>query len=825
MKHLFLLSISIVAATSLTAQSPDVVWYNGKSPVTYSLQSSGSPIIQVALDMFRGDINAVTGRMPAPATGKNSNIRIVQLSHSNSRELKQLGVPVDSLAGAMDAFFIKATHQQLLVVGSDARGTAYGILELSRLAGVSPWIWWGDVQPEKKSRLQVPATYRNLQSPTVAYRGIFINDEDWSLRPWSSKRYDPQVDTGIISAQTYKQVFKLLLRLRANTIWPAMHTGTVAFYFTKGAKEMADSCGIVIGTSHCEPLMRNNVDEWKESQRGHFSYIDNHDAVINYWIERLKEVKLSENFFTIGMRGIHDGSMEGVKTLKEKTDALQSVIYEQRELLSKYINPDLKKIPQQFVPYKEVLEIYENGLQVPDDVMLTWCDDNYGYLTRLSDAQQQQRSGGAGVYYHLSYWGRPHDYLWLTTTQPGLIYNEMREAYDHNARRLWVANVHDPKIAGYDLEFFLDLAWNIHDISPATINNKMRSYLIRDFGQAAGEQLFPAILEFYRLCGIRRPEFMGWSKVEEDKAKYPRGWTPVVNTAFSETEFGGELDRYLNSYEQIKKTLQQVEQKLPAHQQDAFFARIKYPVYGAAAMATKWLEAQRARRLAAEPLPDSIALKNACYKSQHAYEEIVKLTNQYNNVMAGGKWKYAMHAEPRDLLVFRAPELPLKDVKNITTANAPDLTLKTKGVIAANAADYTKATGNLRIIQSLGHSMEAVSLPKGASISFDFEVEQSGPAVLRTAVIPTQPNDRGDIRFSVTMDDGRPVVCSFKEPYRSEGWKQNVMRGQAVKVTQHQLSQGRHTLTITALDNHVVVDQWMIDFMPDRQFYMFPVGK
>ncbi|WP_291910121.1 glycosyl hydrolase 115 family protein [Chitinophaga sp. CB10] len=829
LKNCFLPCACIALTLTVHAQSPDVVWFNGASPVRYNLQAPASPVVAVALEMFRGDLRQVTGRAPVAGTGKNSNIRILQLSRTNNAELRRLGVPVDSLAGAMDAFFIGVAGKQLLVAGSDARGTAYGILELSRLAGVSPWVWWGDVTPEKRPQLSIPAGYRSLQRPAVAYRGIFLNDEDWSLRPWSAKHFDPQADTGIISAKTYGEVFKLLLRLRANTIWPAMHTGTVAFYRTKGAKEMADSCGIVIGTSHCEPLMRNNVYEWNEQQRGHFNFIDNHDAVIRYWAERLQEVKRSDNFFTIGMRGIHDGAMEGVKTLAEKTDALQRVINEQRALLKKYIQPDLKKIPQQFVPYKEVLEIYENGLQVPEDVMLTWCDDNYGYMTRLGDSLQQQRSGGAGVYYHLSYWGRPHDYLWLATTQPGLIYNEMREAYDHHARRLWVANVHDPKIAGYNLEFFLDLAWNIPGISPSAINEQLRRYLVRDFGKAAGEALYPAMLEYYRLCGIRRPEFMGWSKVEEDKAKYARGWTPVVNTAFSETEFGGELDRYLASYEKIKAILRGVEQTLPAARQDAYFARIKYPVYGAAAMAVKWLEAQRARRLAAAPVRDEAALQQACNRSQQAYEEIMQLTDHYNRVMAGGKWRYSLCAQPRDLPVFEAPQLPaapngLKDVRNARPESlpAPDL----KGVVATNAAGYTKSTGAVRVIQSLGHSMQAVALPKGGSLEYSFETDMEGPAVLRTAVIPTQPNDKGDIRFSVQIDDEAPQVCSFKEPYRSAGWKENVLRGQAVKVTRHPLSKGKHTLRITALDNHVVVDQWMIDFQPERAFYMFPVvGK
>ena len=172
-------------------------------------------------------------------------------------------------------------------------------------------------------------------------------------------------------------------------------------------------------------------------------------------------------------------------------------------------------------------------------------DDNYGYMTRLSDAEQQKRQGGGGVYYHLSYWGRPHDYLWLTTTQPGLIYSEMKAAYDHNCRKLWIVNVHDPKVAAYDLEFFLDMAWDINSIQPNTINQHLERWLCTQFGENAGKQLAPAMREFYRLCGIRKPEFMGWSQVELDKKYYPRGRSQVVDTEFSEKEFGNELNRYL----------------------------------------------------------------------------------------------------------------------------------------------------------------------------------------------------------------------------------------------------------------------------------------
>ena len=631
-----------IVCTAANHNEGEFVWYNGKQAITYSVSKSVSPVVTIALDMFTGDMKQVTGVLPQKTHTGNTAIKIVQLDKNRSalKELLKQDVPVDSLMSKKDAFFIKVTEssnkKQLLVVGSDGRGTAYGILELSRLAGVSPWVWWGDVTPIKKNQLTLPADYTTFQSPSVEYRGIFLNDEDWSLQPWSWKNFEPSDTKGRIGARTYKEIFKLLMRLRANAIWPGMHGITTPFYFVPGAKEAADSCGIVIGTSHCEPLMRNNVGEWKVSERGEYNYITNRESVQSYWTERLKEAGRYENFYTIGMRGIHDSGMEGVKTLQEKTDALQQVINDQRTLLSKYVKKDVAKIPQAFVPYKEVLQIMENGLQVPDDITLIWCDDNYGYMTRLSDQEQQKRSGGAGVYYHLSYWGRPHDYMWLCTTQPGLVYSEMKQAYDCNARRLWIVNVHDLKPAAYDLELFLDMAWDINSVSPSTLVQHQKNWLCREFGTEAGEKLLPAMLEFYRLCGIRKPEFMGWNQVELDKKKYIKGWSPIKNTDFSLTEFGGELDRYLESYESIKRILSEVEPIIPQERKDAFFAQIKYPVFGAAAMSTKMLEAQRARCIFPGSCDTNLwtresQLMNACAKSIKAYQEIRDLTDYYNH--------------------------------------------------------------------------------------------------------------------------------------------------------------------------------------------------
>ena len=832
----------IVFVCSQIVRSNDFVWYNGKQAISYAMPQSTAPVVKIAIDMFKEDMKQVTGLLPEQSSASKATVRIIQLDKADKKlqkELRGLNIPVDSIAAKKDGVYItvagSSAGKQLFVVGSDGRGTAYGILELSRLAGVSPWVWWGDVTPEKRNQLTIAGDYQTFQSPSVEYRGIFLNDEDWSLQPWSWKTFEPSTIKGRIGARTYKEIFKLLLRLRANAIWPGMHGITTPFYFVPGAKEMADSCGIAIGTSHCEPLMRNNVGEWSEKRRGPYNYITNRDSVQAYWIERLKEAGKYENMYTIGMRGIHDGHMEGVSTMDEKVSALQQVINDQRKLLAKYTNPDITKVPQVFVPYKEVLQIMENGLQVPEDVTLMWCDDNYCYMTRLSDEEQQKRSGGAGVYYHLSYWGRPHDYMWLCTTQPGLIYNEMKQAYDHNARRVWIVNVHDLKPSAYNLELFLDMAWDINSVAPSTLNEHQEKWLCREFGEQAGKKLFPAMHEFYRLCGIRKPEHMGWTQVELDKKRYPRGRSQVIDTEFSLTEFGGELDRYMESYEAIKKTVEEAEAMIAPERKDAFFSHIKYQVFGAAAMSTKMLEAQRARSYAMGQCDESLwgrdkAMFSACARSMKAYQEIKELTDYYNNEMADGKWKHSMCFYPRDLYVFYPPTLPVgltdKEIDKYLTANPKKSVphkIKTDKCIVSNACNYTTASEGATPIQALGHSMNAVALPKGGSLTFEFDCPWEGEALLRTAVIPTQPNDKGDIRFSVSIDGGKPQILSFREKGRTETWKRNVLRGQAVKETKHSLKKGKHTLTITALDKHVVVDQWMLDFKPNRKFYVFPI--
>jgi hypothetical protein len=766
----------------------ELVWFNGQAPITYSVPKKVEPVVMIALEMWKSDMQQVTGKTPVASS--KPTIKIVQGK------------------GAADGFHIYVKGSQIVVEGNNGRGMAYGILELSRLAGVSPWIWWGDVTPEKKSRLTLDNSFTTEQKPSVEYRGIFLNDEDWSLRQWSYSNFE-KAPFGHIGPKTYKKIFQLLLRLRANAIWPGMHSGTTAFFKIPGAKAMADSCGIVIGTSHCEPLLRNNVDEWDVKERGAFNYRTNRESVHKYWIERLQEVRHSkDNMFTIGMRGIHDSSMEGYKTEQEKFDGLQQVINDQQELLRKYIGEPSKQM-QVFVPYKEVLQLYEKGLKVPDYVTLMWCDDNYGYMTRLSDTKEQQRLGGGGVYYHLSYWGRPHDYLWLTTTQPGLIYNEMRQAYDHNVRKLWIVNVHDPKVAGYDLELFLDMAWNIDCVSGETINDHYKAWLCREFGTKVGIQLFPVMHEFFRLCGERRPEFLGFNQVEVDKKLYDRGLSQVRNSGWT----AEQRENFLTRFSKLSQEVEVIGMSVRPELADAYFTAIKYPVQASAAHAVKMLEAEKARLMATgstrgDMFENNSKMQESVNRSFAAYNRIHELTDYYNNKVAGGKWKNLMCDHPRDLPVFWAPLTPA--MPSGKEATAP-FTQKEPSLLCKNPAyRYDDATDGAKHIQMLGHSMESVALPKGGKLTYSFSVERDGNYVVNTALIPTQPNDNGDIRYRVTIDNGEPTVFTLKEPFRSEQWKQNVLRGQALRQKEMKLIKGTHQLTIEAMDDHIVIDQWWI---------------
>ena len=898
----------------------------GKNNPVLVVDNNESSVVKKSIGMFCDDIFEITGQKliiqnSVSTTGQSIIAGTLGQSKVLAKIIKKYKLNTDSVSKKWEAFSIQIISQKegnlLVVMGSDRRGTAYGILELSRMIGISPWIWWADVKPEQKNELTINIPKQIFQRPSVQYRGIFLNDEDWGLKPWSAKTLDPQ--TGEIGPKTYHKIFELLLRLRANTIWPAMHECTTPFYFVKGNAVMADSFGIVVSTSHCEPLMRSNPLEWDKKTRGDYNIFTNKEKVTDYWLERLKEVSNFENVYTVGMRGIHDGAMEGAKTVSKQVEGLTEVFGIQRQLLSNSMHKNAEQIPQIFIPYKEVLAAYDAGLKVPDDVTLVWCDDNYGYINRLSNEAERKRKGGSGVYYHISYWGRPHDYLWLATTQPGLIWEEMQKAWTYGAQKMWILNVGDIKPAEYLIEFYLDMAWDINSVNYDGISAHLENWLGKNFGTENAKPIKNIMNEYYRLAFIRRPEFMGWSQTEPN--------TKVKPTELNFTEFGDENFTRLKQYNLIEKQMNSVAESIPTRLKNAYFELINYPVSGATNMNRKWLNLQYANAFSGFQLPET---NSASEKSINAWKKIQEMTTYYNDSIEKGKWKNMMSSQPRKLPVFEKPALhetilqttgtifwPEEAEKPLSKGDTAQLQLDncTKGIycfgkdsfnilskpdwittelistqqepilpanklilklvpknmigkangllvlnsngnryyvtikgtfnpestqidncIRLNASDFTANIttdfAHWQKTDGLGYSNSAMLLQpfncklqpettQNPSLSYEFSIEKADSALIRLYLLPTHPADsHNQVRIAVSIDNSTPKTYNFKTESRSNTWKENVLRNQAiVKIPWKFEVSGKHIIKIYAIDPDVAFDRLLIDFKTDRRFY------
>src|ERR1035437_9132651 len=385
--------------------------------------------VRVAAEAFASDVERVTGVKPEVITQINGLlppdlILVGVLGHSPDidRLVTTHKLDISAVAGKWESAVtavvpspVARGRRALVIAGSDRRGAAYALFAISRQMGVSPWNWWADVPVAHHAAVYVRPGMHIQPPPSVQYRGIFFNDEDWGLRPWAAKNMDPTIDNGKgnIGPHTYERVFELLLRLHANSLWPAMHPGSLAFNAVPENAKLADKWGIVMGSSHSEALLRNNVGEWNEAAPpagdGRWNYQTNAPAMNAYWDKRLSENGSYENFYTVGLRGVHDSGLEATGSPQVRAKLVEDVMTEQRKLLAARVNPDVAKVPQVIWLYKESLDLYRVGMKVPDDVTLGWTDDNYGYIRELPSAAEQARPGGSGVYYHVSYRGAPHD--------------------------------------------------------------------------------------------------------------------------------------------------------------------------------------------------------------------------------------------------------------------------------------------------------------------------------------------------------------------------------------------------------------------------------
>ncbi len=648
------------------------------------------------------------------------------------------------LKGAPQAYRLTVIgERQLLVEGSDALGTAYGILDISRRLGVSPWEWWAETEVKPLSELTIDLPEPIEEAPYVEHRGIFINDEDFSLAPWATRQETAEDTTWryTIGPQTTERICQLLLRLRADTYCPAMHGDTRPFFLTEGDREVAQAYGIYISTSHCEPMASNTNGEWKLRGEGDYNFATNSEAVKRFWQQRLDEVAQQPVIYTLGMRGQHDDPMHGASTTEERKALLEKVFDAQQAMLNSSPASDM---PRVFIPYKEVLDVVSAGLRIPEDVAVIQCDDNYGYI-RWPEDTMLLRKAGTGLYYHVSYWGRPHDYLWLSTTHPRLMQEELVRFALAGRQTLWTLNVGDIKPAEYQTQLFMDIAWNPRLFLRAEAwREHLRDFLSLSLSldEEQADSLASCLAQYYDLVFQCRPEFLAATRTEEADPS----WTVPKDLPWSEQR----LRSYRDSLLRLSYLVDRAEPSV------AWMHLVQYPVQAAAQMARKHVSA-------------SLARHSLCswQESDLGHDSIQRLTLRYNT----GRWQGFMNASPRRLPVFQRLEHAL---------SLEPLPKDTLPVV------------RLQLRDSLCCLREGQSLPP-----LVFSLEEGRAVTVEVSVLPTHPRHSEPLALSLSIDDGDPETLDFTTHGRSEEWKRNVLANRSVRrVFIPVLAPGSHTLRL-----------------------------
>ncbi len=824
--------------------------------VSIVMGETDAPPVQRAASDLCHDIQRVTGFEPELlnqlATATEPVIIVGQIGCGGVvDQLVDAGViDVSSLRGKWEGYHIQevtnvsvlgALKQALVVVGSDMRGTIYGIYELSRLIGVSPWYWWADVPVQHNPAVSISAEEPITGAPSVKYRGIFINDEDWGLQPWAALTYDPEL--GDLGPKTYERVFELLLRLKANALWPAMHKVTRAFNADGQNAKLAAAYGIVMGSSHAEPMLRNNVREWV-LPKNYFNFSTHPDEVLEYWDQRVAANKEYENLYTLGMRGIHDSGMTAGESVEEKVAFLDNIIRKQREILGSHIERDLKEIPQVFTPYKEVLELYQNGLEVPDEVTLAWPDDNHGYIRHFATAEEQKRSGGSGIYYHLSYLGAPLSYIWLQSTPPGVIWQQMHQAWAYGARDLWIVNVGDIKPAEIGMEFFLSLAWDIDQWQPETVNHFLVDWAAREFGVTHADTIASIMEDYFELNFQRRPEHLQW-------------WLPHRKERSSALT-QQEREERLSAFASLTLRAESIGSQLPSVFQDAFFQLVHYPVAASDAANQRVFYSELYRDFFHEntPLRQQYGLK-----VRLADQELRALTHRYNHDIADGKWRNMIAVEPADnnWRSYRTADVILP-AENLVASTLDESLFREddhgellrtqddegagftehEGVVAMEAENFTSQrtpkTATWRRIAGAGRSGDAVAIypettasleignADAAFLEYDFVLKSEGELQITAWLLPTFPiDDSHGIRIAIGLDDRAPVLIEINRKVKDKDWSQAVLNA-TISASQSlgHVEPGSHTLRLYQVDPGVVVDKLALHFDELPSSYLGP---
>ena len=639
----------------------------GQQAATLYVDSADWPGVIRAVGDLAADVERVTSMRPA-ISGDNKGLArnmVIVGTVGKSPIIDQLirtkKIDASGITGKWESFFLQTVadplpgvSSALVIAGSDKRGTIFGIYDLSEQIGVSPWYWWSDVTAEHKDAVFIKSGKFQQGEPSVKYRGIFFNDEKPDLDYWVRAKFGehptPGGGTGTVAnfnSKFYSKVFELILRLKGNYLWPAMWNNAFAEDDPDNPR-LADEYGIVMGTSHQEPMMRAQKEwDWHlKAQYGNWNYATTAEILGTFWREGIRERKNFENIYTIGLRGENDTAM--VNGQAASIALLQTIVEEQRKMLVAEVNPDVSKVPQVWALYKEVQNYYESGLRVPDDVTLLWAEDNWGDVRRLPTAEERKRAGGAGVYYHFDYHGGPRSYQWVNTSPIAKIWDQMSLAKQYGADRVWIVNVGHFK--GYELptEYFLDLAWDTGKWTSENINEYTRLWAAREFGAAYAADTADVLATYTKYNGRRKPELV-------DATTYS-----LVNFLEAET--------VVRDFNAIAAKAQTIYDKLPKAKKDAFYQLVLYPAKASANLNEMYVAAAKNALYAAQ---GRASANDFAEKTRALYKVDADLMTYFNKTLADGKWDHFMDQPHIGYTSWQDPPANTMNAIKLTSITVP----------------------------------------------------------------------------------------------------------------------------------------------------------
>jgi hypothetical protein len=778
---------------------------------TIGLSAQEPKAVQIAAANLQQDFLRVMGFTPAKSEQPTILIGTVGCNKQIDQWVKS-GKLVD-LKGKREKFLITTIDGQVVIAGSDRRGTVYGIYELSRQMGVSPWYWWMDAPVAYHDYVGIlPGTYTDGE-PAVEFRGLFLNDEAPCLTSWVKNTYGTEYG----DHRFYARVFELILRLKGNMLWPAMW-GWAFYADDPENSKTADEMGIIMGTSHHEPMARNHQEyARKRGEWGPWNYQKNQQKLDQFFREGIERMKGTEDMVTIGMRG------DGDEAMSEDADTklLQRIVENQRKIIKQVTKKPASKTTQVWALYKEVLDYYDKGMRVPDDVIMLLCDDNWGNVRRVPSAQERKHPGGWGLYYHVDYVGAPRNTKWINVTQTQQMFEQLSLAYDYGIQRMWILNVGDLKPMEYPIQLFMDMAWNPKEYTQQTVTD----HTCRFFSSVLGDSSLAdeAASIYNRNC------------------QYMARVTPEMLDAQTYNLATGEWRRVADDYARLERRALRLFSDIPEATRDAYRQAILFPVQAMANLYDMYYAQAMNKVLAEAGNPDANLWAD---KVEECFKRDAQLCNYYNKVMANSKWDGMMTQKHIGYSSWNDdfPHEMLPATKRIEKgATGGYVFVPSNGFVAMEAEHYYNAKASAgsqwSVYPDYGRTRSAVALTPytqpvdGASLTYRFTLPAQAPAKVKVHVIVKSTLDFlnvGGHEYAVSLDGTEPQVVNFnktlvdRQPYMYSEFYPAVARRVVEKVVELPVGHADiHELTLTPRHPGIVFEKVVVDLGGYQPQYLF----